>query len=157
MQIVDTSLIFKKRCVDLEENTFKSQKGEFYEAWLANFGPFFSNLGLLKARSPSNLVMNNSWCPPILPHFFSAFLGQSVSDLEKRKQKNCREKTLPWPARQHWVKNLWRLRKDFIIPAASLRSLAVFVSLIPLELSADTFMMYMVRALKPVCVVLFIE
>ena len=68
MQIVDTSLIFKKPCVDLEANTFKSQKSEFYEAWLANFGPFFSNLGLLKARSPSNLVMNNLWCPPILPH-----------------------------------------------------------------------------------------
>ena len=118
MQIVDTSFIFKKRCVDLEENTFKSQKSEFYEAWLANFGPFFSNLGLLKARSPSNLVMNNSWCPPILPQFFFAFLGRSVSDLEKRKQKNCREKTLPWPAPQHWVKNLWRLHKDFTIPSS---------------------------------------
>ena len=45
MQIVDTSLIFKKRWVDLEANTFKSQKSEFYEAWLANFGPFFPNLG----------------------------------------------------------------------------------------------------------------
>ena len=68
MQIVDTSLIFKKSCVDLEANTYKSQKSEFYEAWLAIFGPFFSNLGLLKAMSPSNLVMNNSWRPPILPH-----------------------------------------------------------------------------------------
>ena len=68
MQIVDTSLIFKKPCVDLEANTYKSQKSEFYEAWLAIFGPFFSNLGLLKAMSPSNLVMNNSWRPPILPH-----------------------------------------------------------------------------------------
>ena len=67
MQIVDTSLIFKKPCVDLEANTYKSQKSEFYEAWLAIFGPFFSNLGLLKAMSPSNLVMNNSWRPPILP------------------------------------------------------------------------------------------
>ena len=92
MQIVDTSLIFKKPCFDLEANTFKSQKSEFYEAWLANFGSFFSNLGLLKARSPSNLVMNNSWCPPILPQFFFSFLGQSVSDLEKRKQKIVEKK-----------------------------------------------------------------
>ena len=74
MQIVDTSLIFKTPCVDLEANTLKTQKSEFYEAWLANFGPFFSNLGLLKARSPSNLVMNNSWCRPILPHSISSFL-----------------------------------------------------------------------------------
>ena len=28
-------------------------------------------------------------------------LLMAFSDLEKRKQKNCREKTLPWPARQH--------------------------------------------------------
>ena len=46
MQIVETSLIFKKPSVDLEANTFKYQKREFYEASLAKFGPFFSNLGL---------------------------------------------------------------------------------------------------------------
>ena len=78
------------------------------------------------------------------PIFFFAFLGQSVSDLEKRKQKIVEKKKLPWPARQHRVKNLWRLHKDFTMPAASLRSLAVFVSFIPPELSADTFMMYMI-------------
>ena len=57
VQIVDTSLISRTLCVDLQVNTSKTQKTEFYEAWQANFGPFF-NLGFFKAKSRSNLPLH---------------------------------------------------------------------------------------------------
>ena len=60
MQIVDTSLIFKRPCVDLEANTFKSQKREFTKPGWPMLAHSSLILGLLKVRSPSNLVMNNS-------------------------------------------------------------------------------------------------
>ena len=60
VQIVDTSLFLKTPCVELEVSTSKTQKTEFYQAQGANFVTFFSNLGLFKAKSRSNLsVMNN--------------------------------------------------------------------------------------------------
>lgn len=66
MKIVDTSLIFKQPCVYLEARTLKTPNSKFYEAWWANFGPFFSSLGLFKARSRSNL-------PPLFCPMFLRF------------------------------------------------------------------------------------
>lgn len=63
MKIVDTSLIFKKPCVYLEARTLKTPNSKFYEAWWANFGPFFSSLGLFKARSIKFAAL---FCPMFL-------------------------------------------------------------------------------------------
>ena len=57
VQIVDTSLFLKTPCVELEVSTSKTQKTEFYQAQGANFVTFFSNLGLFKAKSRSNLPL----------------------------------------------------------------------------------------------------
>ena len=47
-------------CVDLEGSASKTQKTEFYKAQWAKFDPFFSNLGLFKAKSRSNLPLYRS-------------------------------------------------------------------------------------------------
>ena len=43
-----------------------------------------------------------------------------------------------------------------LVPAASVRAIAVFASLIPPELTADTFMTYMVKTVRLVKVYIYI-
>ena len=83
MQIVDTLFISKTLCVDLQVSTSKTEKTEFYEALSANFGPFF-NLGLLKAKSRSNLALHCLWIINDVYTFYSVILLVTEFEFEEK-------------------------------------------------------------------------